>query len=67
MNSLFVLLYNNFSFQIKEAKGRCFRNVYAKDADAELDRLRTAHLNDDEETEVDKSDLVDGILQKYIC
>jgi len=37
--------------------------VYAKDVDAELERLRTAHLNDDEETEVEKSDLVDGNLK----
>jgi len=34
--------------------------VYAKDVDADLERLRTSHLNDNAETEVDKSDLVDG-------
>jgi len=55
------------SFQIKEAKAKSFKNVYAKDVDADLERLRTAHLNDDEETEVEKSDLVDGnLLTVYI-
>jgi len=39
-----------------------FKNVYAKDVDADLEHLRTAHLNNDEETEVEKSDLVDGNL-----
>jgi len=39
--------------------------VYAKDVDAELETLRTAHLNNDEETEVEKSDLVDGNWKKY--
>ena len=48
--------------QVKEAKGKCFRNVYAKDVDADLERLSTTHLNNDEETEIDKSDLVDGNL-----
>jgi len=36
--------------------------VYGKDVEAELERLRTAHLNDDAETEVEKADLVDGIV-----
>jgi len=36
--------------------------VYAKDVDADLEHLRTAHLNNDEETEIEKSDLVDGTL-----
>jgi len=49
-------------FQIKEAKAKSFKNVYAKDNDADLERLRTAHLNNDEETEVEQSDLVDGNL-----
>jgi len=49
-----------FWMQVKEVKGRCFRNVYAKDVDADLERLSTTHLNNDEETEIDKSDLVDG-------
>jgi len=34
--------------------------VYAKDADVDTEMLRTYHLNDDEETEVDKTDTVDG-------
>jgi len=36
--------------------------VYAKDVDADLEHLRTSHLNNDEETEIEKSDLVDGNL-----
>ena len=51
-----------FWMQVKEAKGKCFRNVYAKDVDADLERLSMTHLNNDEETEIDKSDLVDGNL-----
>ena len=46
--------------QVKEAKAKGFKSVYAKEPDAETERLRTYHLNDDEETEVDKSDTVDG-------
>ena len=53
-------VFLDYLFQIKEAKAKSFRNVYAKDVDADLERLRTSHLNDDAETEVDKSDLVDG-------
>lgn len=34
--------------------------VYAKDEDAEIDNLRTYHKNDEEETEVDKEDIVEG-------
>jgi len=48
--------------QIKEAKAKGFKNVYGKDVEAELERLRTAHLNDDAETEVEQLDLVDGII-----
>jgi hypothetical protein len=45
---------------VKEAKSKTFKNVYAKEPDSELERLRTSHLNNDEETEVEKSELVDG-------
>lgn len=45
---------------MKETKPKSFKNVYAKDGDAEIERLRTYHLNDDEETEVEKSDIADG-------
>lgn len=47
---------------MKEAKPKSFRNVYAKDPSAELERLRTSHLNNDEETEVEKEDLIDGMI-----
>ena len=46
--------------RVKEAKAKSFKTVYAKDGDAEPERLRTHHLNDDAETEVDKSDIADG-------
>jgi len=48
--------------QVKEAKSKSFKNVYAKDVDADVEHLRTSHLNDDEETEIEKCDLVDGNL-----
>lgn len=34
--------------------------MYAKDEDAEIDNLRTYHKNDEEETEVEKEDIVEG-------
>lgn len=46
--------------RVKEVKAKSFKNVYAKDADAGIERLRTYHLNDDEETEVEKSNTADG-------
>ena len=45
---------------MKESRAKSFKNVYAKDPDQELERVRTSHLNNDEETEVEKSELVDG-------
>lgn len=39
---------------------KSFKKVYAKDEDAEIDTLRTYHKNDEEETEVDKEDIVEG-------
>ena len=34
--------------------------MYAKDEDAEIGTLRTYHKNDEEETEVEKEDIVEG-------
>ena len=45
---------------MKEAKPKSFKNVYAKNVAAEVQRSRTHFLNDDAETEVDKSDVIDG-------
>ena len=45
---------------MKEAKSSTFKNVYAKDADAKIETLRTYHLTDDAETEIEKSDIIDG-------
>lgn len=39
---------------------KSFKKVYAKDEDAEIDTLRTYHKNDEEETEVEKEDIVEG-------
>ena len=50
----------NLFSKIKEAKPKSYKNVYAKDADAEIERVRSHHLNDEEETEIEKSDIVDG-------
>lgn len=46
--------------RVKEAKSNTFETVYAKDADAKIERLRTYHLTDDAETEIEKSDVIDG-------
>nr|XP_011424766.2 X-ray repair cross-complementing protein 5 [Crassostrea gigas] len=46
--------------KIKDFKVKSFKKVYAKDEDAEIDNLRTYHKNDEEETEVDKEDIVEG-------
>ena len=51
----------NFVIQTKEAKAKSFKQVYAKDTDAEIDRARTYHLNDEDRTEVDKGDVVEGM------
>ena len=48
---------------MKEAKAKTFKNVYAKNVAAGVQRSRTHHLNDDAETEVDQSDVVDGLCQ----
>lgn len=47
-------------YQIKDFKVKSFKKVYAKDEDAEIDTLRTYHKNDEEETEVEKEDIVEG-------
>ena len=47
-------------FQVREAKAKSFKNVYARDPDGALQREHTYHLNDDAQTEVEKPDVVDG-------
>lgn len=37
--------------------------MYAKDEDADIDTLRTYHKNDEEETEVEKEDIVEGVAE----
>ncbi|XP_062604717.1 X-ray repair cross-complementing protein 5-like [Saccostrea cucullata] len=46
--------------KIKDFKVKSFKKVYAKDEDAAIDTLRTYHKNDEEETEVEKEDIVEG-------
>ena len=41
---------------MKEAKPKSFKQVFAKDVTAEVERVRTYHLNDDDRTEVEKDD-----------
>ena len=50
----------HFVTQVKEAKPKSYKNVYARDPDAEIQRARTFHLNDEEETEIEQSDTVEG-------
>lgn len=45
---------------MKEAKAKSFKNVYAKKTDAGIERLRTLHLNDEAETEIEKEEVVHG-------
>jgi len=46
-------------------KPNTFKNVYAKDPDGEIERQRTYHLNDEEETEIEKADVIDGKYCQY--
>ncbi|ELU08335.1 hypothetical protein CAPTEDRAFT_163248 [Capitella teleta] len=50
----------NLFTRIKEAKAKSFKNVYARDPNAALERNRAHHLNDAEETEIEREDTVDG-------
>lgn len=45
---------------MKEAKAKSFKNVYAKDADAAVERVRTYHLNDEDRTEIEREEIVEG-------
>ena len=47
-------------------KPNTFKNVYAKDADAKIERLRTHHLNDDAETEIESSDVIQGTFKFHL-
>ena len=63
---------NTCSVQVKEAKMKSYKNVYAKDPDASVQHLRTYHLNDEEETEIEQSDTLDGgtrfyCIQRKMC
>ena len=49
--------------QVKEAKPKSFKNVYAKDPDAGIQRLKTFHLNDDAETEIEDTETVQGLCE----
>ena len=40
--------------------------MYAKDTDMEVGTLRTFHKNDEEETEVEKEDMVEGTRSNMI-
>jgi ATP-dependent DNA helicase 2 subunit 2 len=46
--------------QVKEAKAKSFKNVYARDPDAGLEKNKTYHLNNEAETEIEREDTVDG-------
>ena len=47
--------------QVKEAKSKSYKTVYAKDAEAPIENLRTYHLNNEEETEIEREDTVTGM------
>lgn len=65
MISRFQYLFSNNTFQVKDFKlKQSWKKVYAKDPQAEVGMLRTSHLNDEEETEVEKEDIVEGRIIK---
>lgn len=52
------------NFTLKQS----WKKVYAKDADEKISTLRTYHMNDEEETEVEKEDIVEGeVTFKEFC
>ncbi len=48
------------AMQVTPAKLKTNKNVYAQDTEAGIMRARTFHLNDEEETEIDQSETVEG-------
>ena len=48
--------------QVKEGKAKTFKKVYAKDSDVTVQNVRTFHLNDDAETEIELEDTVKGAI-----
>ncbi|CAD5125661.1 DgyrCDS13862 [Dimorphilus gyrociliatus] len=50
----------NAYIRVKEAKSKGFKTVYAKDPESTIIRESTHHLNDEEETEVERKDMVQG-------
>ena len=51
--------------QTTTAKAKTNKNVYAKDPEAEIIRERTFHLNDEEETEIDQTETVEGKINRF--
>ena len=49
-------------FQSQEAKVKSFKKVYARETVATTENVRTFHLNNEEETEIEKEDTVMGNL-----
>ena len=52
-------------YQVKEMKFKNFKNVYSARADAEIERSREYHLIDDQQTEVDKNEVIEGIFFSF--
>ncbi|ESN93216.1 hypothetical protein HELRODRAFT_181143 [Helobdella robusta] len=53
--------YGNHSLmQVKEIKFKTFKNVCARHVAADIERSRSYHLIDEKQSEVDKSDVIDG-------
>ncbi|CAH1774598.1 unnamed protein product [Owenia fusiformis] len=46
--------------KVQAATAKSFKKVYAKDPDEQITTVRTYHLNDDDETEIEKEDTVQG-------
>ena len=49
------------------AKAKTNKNVYAKDPEAAISRVRTFHLNDEEETEIDQTETVEGKIDMLLA
>ena len=55
---------NYFCLKVKDFKlKQSWKRVYAKDPDMVIKNERTFHMDDEEKTEVDRDDIVEGELQ----
>lgn len=60
--NLCAIPYSIGLLQVKDFKlKQSWKKVYAKDHDMDVGNLRTFHLNDEEETEIEREEMVEGL------